>query len=196
MSRNTSTDGSASRRDFLIAGAAIVVGAAVPAALASPSSAVAAIPHNTTGIEISEIDANKKLVRNYVRVVFNEHQPNRASEFFSSDVKWHGGTLGTIEGRDNVAAMLGGFIGALPDLIATEQDIVAEGGTVVVRLVVEATHKGNLLGIPATGRRVRWDAVDVYRISSGKIVEEWAADDTVAILAGIGVYTPPWLKGR
>jgi predicted ester cyclase len=53
-----------------------------------------------------------------------------------------------------------------------------------------------LLGIPATGRRVRWEEVDVYRVSNGKIVDEWAADDMLAVLANLGVYTPPWLVGR
>ena len=75
-----------------------------------------------------------------------------------------------------------------------EQDIIAESDTVAVRFVVEATQKGDLLGIPATGRRVRWDAVDVYRLSNGKIVEEWAADDMAAILHQLGDYTPPWLR--
>lgn len=60
--------------------------------------------------------------------------------------------------------------------------------------VVEATHKGDLLGILPTGRRVRWDAVDVYRVSNGKIVEEWAADDMAAILHQVGAYSPPWVK--
>jgi predicted ester cyclase len=90
--------------------------------------------------------------------------------------------------------LLRGFIGALPDLHAAEQDVVAEGDTVAVRFVVEATHEGNLLGIEPTGRRVRWDAVDVYRLKDGRIVEEWAADDALAILHQVGAYTPPWLS--
>ena len=142
------------------------------------------------------IEANKELVRTYTQTVFNEHRTDRASEFFAPDVEWHGGTLGTVEGADNVAAVVSGFIAALPDLAASEQSIVAEGDTVAVRYVVEATHQGDLLGIPATGRRVRWDAVDVYRVSNGKIAEEWAADDMLAVLIGLGVYTPPWLAGR
>jgi len=142
----------------------------------------------------TEIEANKKLVRTYTQTIFNEHHTDRASDFLTRDVKWHGGTLGTAEGVDNVAALVSGFIAALPDLTATEKDIVAEGDTVAVRYVVEATHQGNLLGIPATGRRVRWEAVDVYRVSNGKIAEEWAADDMLAILVALGVYTPPWLR--
>jgi len=144
----------------------------------------------------TEIEANKKLVRTYTQTIFNEHHTDRASDFLSREVKWHGGTLGTAEGVDNVAALVSGFIAALPDLTATEKDIVAEGDTVAVRYVVEATHQGNLLGIPATGRRVRWEAVDVYRVSNGKIVEEWAADDLLAILVSLDVYTPPWLRKR
>jgi predicted ester cyclase len=50
--------------------------------------------------------------------------------------------------------------------------------------------------IPATGRRVRWDAVDVYRVANDRIVEEWAGDDLLAILVNLGAYTPPWLGGR
>ena len=142
------------------------------------------------------IEANKELVRAYTQTVFNEHRTDRASEFFAPDVKWHGGTLGTVDGADNVAAVVSGFIAALPDLAASEQSIVAEGDTVAVRYVVEATHQGDLLGIPATGRRVRWDAVDVYRVVNGNISEEWAADDMLAVLIGLGVYTPPWLAGR
>src|ERR1700756_4010786 len=139
------------------------------------------------------VRSNVELVREYTRRVFNEHNPELASEFVTPDVKWHGGTLGSIEGSDNLIALLRSFIGALPDLNAQEQDIVAYGDTVAVRFVVEATHEGELLGIAPTGRRVRWDAVDVYRVRDGKISEEWAADDLTAILNAVGAYKAPWI---
>jgi predicted ester cyclase len=141
------------------------------------------------------IRSNIETVREYTQRVFNEHDPDRASEYFAPEVKWHGGLLGTVEGIANVTEMLRGFIGALPDLHATEQDAVAAGDTVAVRYVVEATHEGNLLGLEPTGRRVRWDAVDVYHLADGMIVEEWAGDDLAAILYQVGAYTPPWLSG-
>jgi predicted ester cyclase len=89
---------------------------------------------------------------------------------------------------------LRGFIGALPDLNAEEQDIVADRDTVAVRFVVKATHEGELLGIAPTGRQLRWDAVDVYRVRDGKISEEWAADDLTAILNAVGAYKAPWIS--
>jgi predicted ester cyclase len=139
------------------------------------------------------VRSNTEIIREYTQRVFNEHSPDLAPEYLAPEVKWHGGLLGTVEGPENVTEMLRGFIGALPDLHAAEQDLVAAEDTVAVRFVVEATHKGNLLGLEPTGRRVRWDAVDIYRLADGKIVAEWAGDDIAAILYQIGAYTPPWL---
>jgi predicted ester cyclase len=138
-------------------------------------------------------ETNIETVREYTERVFNQHNPELATKYLAPEMAWHGQTLGTIEGVDNVIHMLHGIIGALPDLHAAEQDIMAAGDTVVVRYVVEATHQGDLLGFAPTGRRVSWDAIDVYRLEDGMIVEEWAADDTVALLHQIGAYTPPWL---
>ena len=143
--------------------------------------------------ESPAVASNIEIARDYTRRVFNAHKPELAAEFVTPDVRWHGGTLGTVEGVENLVALLRGFIGALPDLHAQEQDIVADENTVVLRFVVEATHQGDLLGIAPTSRKVRWDAVDVYRFRDGKISEEWAADDMAAILHAVGAYTPPWL---
>ncbi|HWF49107.1 MAG TPA: ester cyclase [Solirubrobacteraceae bacterium] len=140
------------------------------------------------------VGSNVEIVREYTRRVFNAHDPDLASEYVTPDVRWHGGTLGTVEGAESLVGLLRRFIGAFPDLNAREQDIVAAGDTVAVRFVVEATHEGDLLGIAPTGRKVRWDAVDVYRLRDGKISEEWAADDLTAILHQVGTYSPPWLS--
>ena len=140
------------------------------------------------------IEENKQIVRAFIETAFNQHQTDRVADYLTPDMKWHGGTLGTVEGREKVAGLVSAIVSALPDLHNVEQDIIAERDIVAVRAVVEATHKGDLLGIPASGRHVRWDAVDVYRVADGKIAEEWAADDLLAFVYGVGAYTPPWLS--
>ena len=144
----------------------------------------------TTATE--QLEANKKIARDYIDQVFNQHNPGKAADFVASDVVWHGNSLGDIAGAENLAGLLGSFIGALPDLYAAEQDIIAENDLVLVRLVVTATVKGSLLGVPADGKPVRWNAYDVYRVTGGKISEEWAGDDVAAIMAQIGAFNPPW----
>jgi SnoaL-like polyketide cyclase len=139
------------------------------------------------------VRSNTEVVREYTQRVFNEHAPDLASEYLSPGMKWRGGLLGTIEGPQNVTGMLRGFIGALPGHARGGAGHRRGGRHRRVRYVVEATHEGNLLGIAPTGRRLRWDAVDIYRLADGMIVEEWAADDMAAILYQMGAYTPPWL---
>jgi len=144
----------------------------------------------------SNLEHNKRIVREFIDAAFNQHRADKAAEYMTPDIKWHGGTLGTVEGRDNFAGLIGAIVAALPDLRNVEQDIIAERDIVSVRAAVEGTHKGDLLGIPASGRHVRWDAVDVYRVADGKIAEEWAADDLLAFVYGVGAYTPPWLAQK
>ena len=141
-------------------------------------------------------EENKRIVREFIEAAFNKHQPDKAGEYMTPDIKWHGGTLGTVEGRDNFVGLIGAIVTALPDLRNVELDIIAERDIVSVRAVVDGTHNGDLLGIPASGKQVKWDAIDNYRVVDGKIAEEWAADDLLAFISGVGAYTPPWLASK
>jgi predicted ester cyclase len=90
-------------------------------------------------------------------------------------------------------SLLGAFIGPLSDIHAEEQDVIASQDLVALRLVVTATQTGDLLGIPASGRDVRWDAVDIYRVNDdGKISEQWAFEDLAAIGSQLGAFSLPW----
>ena len=133
------------------------------------------------------------VARAYVDEVFNGRDAERAREFFTPDVVWHGGALGTVSGVDTIVPVLGGFIGALTEIQSEVQDVIASDDLVALRLLVTATHAGNLLGVPATGRPVQWDAVDIYRVTEdGKIREQWAFEDLAAILSQVGAVSLPW----
>jgi steroid delta-isomerase-like uncharacterized protein len=145
--------------------------------------------------DVLAIEKKVEVAREFVARVFNEHQPDRAGEYFTDDVVWHGGSMGNIAGVDNMVNLLHAFIGALPDLNAAEQDLIASGDLVAMRLIVTATHSADLLGIPKTGRRVRWDAVDIYKVNdNGKISEEWALDDMASFASQLGAISLPWAR--
>jgi steroid delta-isomerase-like uncharacterized protein len=133
------------------------------------------------------------VARAYVDEVFNGRDAERAREFFTPDVAWHGGALGTITGIDTLIPVLDGFISALTDIKSEVQDVIASDDLVALRLLVTAKHTGSLLGIPATGRPVQWDAVDIYRVTEdSKISEQWAFEDLAAILSQVGAVSLPW----
>jgi predicted ester cyclase len=101
--------------------------------------------------------------------------------------------VGTITGREDVAGLFAGVVAALPSVHAAINDAFGQGDEVLVRLVVSGTQEGALLGIPATGRNVQWDALDVFRLNCGKISAIWAGDDWTAILYDTGTYKAPWI---
>ena len=142
----------------------------------------------------SKIEENVKVVRRLLEAVFNQHNTGKFGEFFERNAKWHGGALGTVEGIENMVGLFASVFSAIPDLHVSEQEIIAQGDNVVVRVVVEGTHKGNLLGIPATGKHLRWDGVDLYRLSNGKVTDDWAGDDWLAIMIQTGAFKPPWMN--
>ena len=70
-----------------------------------------------------------------------------------------------------------------PDLSITVEDVMAEGDRVAARVVMRATHRGEFQGIAPTGKWVEVKAIDMFRISNGKIVEHWGhADDPTDFL--------------
>jgi steroid delta-isomerase-like uncharacterized protein len=72
---------------------------------------------------------------------------------------------------------------AFPDLSVTVEDVMAEGDRVAARVTMRGTHLGEFQGIAPTGKRVEVRAMDMFRISDGKIMEHWGhADDPTSFL--------------
>lgn len=52
-------------------------------------------------------------------------------------------------------------------------DIFAEDGMVATRVLYEGIHTGTCMGLPATGKRIRFEALENFKVADGKIVESW-----------------------
>jgi len=181
--------------------AALVVVAAGGAAIAGgvanaqPGTGAAMRPASADSRhKTATVAANKRVVLAFMRDVLNGHRGDRAVRYLTPGMSWHGGTVGTVTGRDNVAGLMTTVVTAIPDLHVEVKDIFGENNKVVVRVVVTGTQQGPLLGIPASGRPVRWDAIDLYHLKDGKISEEWAGEDFVAFLNDTGAYKAPWIS--
>jgi predicted ester cyclase len=72
---------------------------------------------------------------------------------------------------------------ALPDLTVEIHDQVAEGDKVTTRKTIRGTHRGELLGVPATNRPVAIDVIDIVRVKDGRYVEHWGVSTLASVLA-------------
>ena len=71
---------------------------------------------------------------------------------------------------------------ALYDVSISVKVVLDEGDTVVTRWRGRAVHKGDLLGMPGTGRRIAVNGMTILRIRDGVITEEWTEFDGLALL--------------
>ena len=52
-------------------------------------------------------------------------------------------------------------------------DIFSDNDLVAARVLFEGIHSGVCMGIPATGKKIRFEALEHFRVAGGKIVESW-----------------------
>jgi steroid delta-isomerase-like uncharacterized protein len=83
------------------------------------------------------------------------------------------------------------FRAAFPDMRYTVEDMIAEGDKVVDRMTFQATHQGELMGIPPTGNTVTVTEMHISRIADGKIVERWDQSDALGMMQQLGAIPPP-----
>jgi steroid delta-isomerase-like uncharacterized protein len=71
---------------------------------------------------------------------------------------------------------------AVYDVSISVKVVLDDGDTVVTRWRGRGIHKGDLLGLPGTGRRIAVNGITIFRVRDGVITEEWTEFDGLALL--------------
>ena len=123
-------------------------------------------------------EENKAIVRRWLEDGLNARHLAIIDELFAPDYANHSPRLGVV-GREYTALETAEFFVAFPDWRTTIDDVIAEGGKVVVRRTVQGTYTGEVQGapVPPTGKLVTFTIWEMFRVSDGKIVERWAIHD-------------------
>lgn len=83
------------------------------------------------------------------------------------------------------------FYAAVPDLVHTLEEIIAEGDTVAARGSGRGTHTEVFRDLPPTGNAIMFTGMRFYRMLDGKIAEEWASLDTLILMQQLGAIPTP-----
>jgi len=132
-------------------------------------------------------EENKTLVRRITDEIWNQGTLDVADEIIDASYVGHGFGVELPPGPEGYKQFVSIYRTAFPDLQFTTEDQVAEGDKVVTRWTARGTHKGELMGIPATGKQIVVTGIDIFRISSGKVVEEWVNWDALGVMQQLGV---------
>ena len=131
-------------------------------------------------------EENKAIARRYIEELFNQKNLATVDELNTPDFVLHNDAT-TIQGLESYKQFLSMYLTAFPDLHMTIEDMIAEGDIVAERVSIRGTHKGDLMGIPPTGKQVTIPAIYIVRFANGKGVEVWANTDILGLLLQLGV---------
>ncbi|HEY5713539.1 MAG TPA: ester cyclase [Allosphingosinicella sp.] len=131
--------------------------------LAACTAAPAAAQPRPENREIGRIVLEEVLGRG--RIAQNEH-------LYARDFVAHGATRDATRAEDR--AMTEGWRAAFPDMEIRVERIVAEGDFVAVHFTARGTNSGSGNGLSPTGVRVEAGGITIFRITDGRIREEWS----------------------
>jgi predicted ester cyclase len=125
-------------------------------------------------------EKRKAVARRVFEEIFNQGKFEVADQIYAKDFVNHGVTRDLKSRR-----------AAFPDLKTQVDKVLVDGEFVTVLWSGEGTNTGEGNGLPATGKKLKGSGITIWRISGGKIREEWSEFDQLRILQQLGLMPVP-----
>ena len=113
-------------------------------------------------------------------------------ELLADDFVEHEEMPGLERSKEGVKQLFHMYRAAFPDLRMEPQDVLVSGDKAVARVRATGTHQGEFLGMPATGRSVDVQLIDITRFGDdGLARERWGVFDALAMMQQLGAIPAP-----
>jgi steroid delta-isomerase-like uncharacterized protein len=136
-------------------------------------------------------ETNKAIARRIFEEVFNDKNLDLLDELASPDLVVHYRDAEPVRSLASYKRAFSASQPAFPDMHFTIEDVIAAQDRVVTRWTMRATHRGEYLGVAATGRHVIETGMSIYRIVDGRVVEGWVNADDLGVMQQLGVRPVP-----
>jgi len=118
---------------------------------------------------------------------FNRRDWGRIRELFAPGYSYTGSDGERQQGPEAGLAVVQMWAGAFPDAKVEIQHIHVAGDTAVVEFTPRGTHQADLMGIPATGRKIEMTVCTILDTKNGKITAEREYMDMAHMMQQLGV---------
>jgi len=108
-------------------------------------------------------------------------------ELLADDMVEHEETPGLAPTKEGVLTFFRATREAFPDLRMDPQDVFASGDKVTARVRLTGTHEGLFMGMPATGRQIDIQLIDIMEMGSdGLCHAHWGVMDSLTMMQQLG----------
>ena len=136
----------------------------------------------------SSVEENKAIVTRYFNEILNQGKLDVIDEIIAPNFTLRISSLHKpFRGSDGMKQFVTGLRAAFPDIKFTVERQIAEKDQVATRFTSISSHQGEFQGIPPTGRSIKDQGVDIFRIADGKIVEVWVNENAFGLMQQLGV---------
>jgi len=139
------------------------------------------------------VKENVELMRRWFKEVWNEGRTQTISDLLAPNSIGIGQLEdgSPLRGPAEFVPFVERIRGAFPDINVVVEDAFGAKDKVVLRWSATMTHRGDHLGMPASGKRVQMTGITIARIANKKIIEGWDNWDQLGMLKQIGAYESP-----
>lgn len=132
------------------------------------------------------MDPNRQLIVRYYEEMWNHWRFELIPTLIANDIVFRGSLGIDVSGHAGFRRYMETIRGAFPDFQNIIEELIVENDRIVARLTYRGTHSGTLLGVPATGQKVEYAGVAIFRIRESRIASGWVLGDTASLRKQIG----------
>ncbi len=131
------------------------------------------------------LEHNKAVVRRFIDEIFLKGDFGAVDQLLTDDFIPH--TWGAMSGgKDELKQAIERVSAGISDASMTIEDVIAEEDRVAVRLTSSATHTGEFMGMPASGKRYEIGEIHIFRLRDGRVSEHWHQADFMGMMKQLG----------
>jgi steroid delta-isomerase-like uncharacterized protein len=127
-----------------------------------------------------QVARNIEVVRKQTTELWSKGNIDIINEIYAEDFIGHTPS-GLVKGRKGIRNSVKAHRTSFPDWTEEIIETLAERDLVVIQFISTGTNKGEFLGRPPTGKKVRISEMAIYRMADGKILEQWVYPDILEL---------------
>jgi steroid delta-isomerase-like uncharacterized protein len=137
-----------------------------------------------------QLARNRHLVESFIQELFTKGDLTAVDRYVASNLVNHDPPgFEAPDGPDGWRHAATMVRQAAPDWRSDTHQLVAEGDLVVEHFTARGSHRGELMGVPGTGKEIVLHGINIFRIVDDRIVERWGQLDQLGLLRQLGL--PP-----
>ena len=136
---------------------------------------------------MTETQSNEAVVRELIQALFTRGDLSAVDRYVAEDFVMHDPPFGVSPDREGMRAAARTIRAAFPDWHSDLHHLVADGDLVAEHFTASGTHRGEVLGVPPSGRTVTLPGMNLFRLDDGVVVEWWSRLDMLGFLSQLGV---------